>query len=556
VSCCGNVHPRRRDGGSRVEEWYDDSLAPPAIEPPIERDVVFEHGVGPPRIVGKPPIVDDVYLMPSDSDDDDGDPRVKHHYHYEGKKKSPPNTKSEPHTVHGKPGCDSDDGLQESKTKQESNGERLNLDTKGSHVRSISRGSISRGSISRGSGRHSSLFPNVSAGLEKKTGDNQTVCTAVTGATGFTEGEDLDIVLDLLQQIRIRSRVTCLASPLKGAPHLCYAGTSDGRLLLVSDGKVAAPELHKRASTAISAIDTDRVAVGFFDGYVIVYDTHTEDRYELRPTRQKISKIACDPSGRIAVVHGSEVSILCNKKRAQLACIQLKKYFKDGEDDEVTALSFATKKLLVLGTKKGLLVAFSVDRQRIGGFNKKFKPTVKYTKKIGRTIRDVVTRVDVQKKSPNSFTFRVLFDTVSQDGDANTTVIDISVSQFHSKNQEETVGVVGVSEMEMRNACMMGGDLLAATKEGLLVWSGDDASGTEKLFVCGDREVNAFAWCKGKLYTTADSSILVWDLPENLLVGMQENRLTHSGEMNLLEFTKRSPISTPLGLPGTSVKGF
>jgi len=461
-------------------------------------------------------------------------------------KKTPPSSKvaeSLEKAIPGKPGCESEASVDSKGTGNDDHGRdgELDIKTRSVHIRTQSRESA---------GRHIRKASSVSRGGDVKGRDDETVGTDPD--YDMTEG-DVDIELDLLQQIRIRSRVSCLATPLRGASHLCYAGTSDGRLLLISEGKVTAKELHKRAVTSIAALDADSVAVGFFDGYVIVYDTRTEDRYELRPTRQQISRIACDPSGRVAVVYGSEVSILSHKKRSQVARINLKKFFKDSQKDEVTAISFVSKKLLVLGTKTGTLAAFSVERQRVGGFNYKIKPAIKYTKKIGRTIRDILVRIDMQKKAPSEFTFRVLFDTVSDDGEPNTTVVDLSLSAFYSKSQEERVGVVGVSEMEMRNACMIGGDLLSATREGLLVWSGDDANGTEKLFMCGERELGAFAWSKGKLFTTADSSVLVWDLSEELLMGQEH--LTQSGQMNLTDFAQRSPVAVPVGLPGTNVRG-
>uniref|UniRef100_A0A7S2TZN0 Uncharacterized protein n=1 Tax=Lotharella oceanica TaxID=641309 RepID=A0A7S2TZN0_9EUKA len=556
VHCCGNAHPtRRRDEGSRVEEYYDDEyqndLAP--VSPPqIPRRELLADGIGPPRqlpppaVGGKTP-ESSVYILASDSEEEDGDhqrktnnsglPRPK------SNKKTPPSSKTSESfekAIPGKPGCDSDasdlkEGEDSGSNQNHSGDTKLDVKTKSTHVRTHS---------SQSNGRHVRKPSSVSRGGDSKRDDE----TVGTDPDYMTEG-DLDIELDLLQQIRIRSRVSCLATPLKGASHLCYAGTSDGRLLLISEGKVAARELHKRAVTAMAPLDSDHVVVGFFDGYVIVYDTLTEDRYELRPTRQKISRVACDPSGRVAVVYGSEVSILSHKKRSQVARINLKKHFKESGKDEVTTVSFVSKKLLVLGTKMGTLCAFSVERQRVGGFSYKIKPAIKYTKKIGRTIRDILVRIDMQKKSPSDFTFRILFDTVSQEGEANTTVVDLSLSSFYSKSQEEHVGVVGVSEMEMRNACMIGGDLLSATKEGLLVWSGDDANGTEKLFMCGQRELGAFAWSKGKLFTTADSSVLVWDLPEELLMGQDAQ-----SEMNLSDFS-RSPVAIPVGLPGTNVRG-
>mmetsp|Transcript_3522 Transcript_3522/g.5538 ORF Transcript_3522/g.5538 Transcript_3522/m.5538 type:complete len:193 (+) Transcript_3522:1012-1590(+) len=173
----------------------------------------------------------------------------------------------------------------------------------------------------------------------------------------------------------------------------------------------------------------------------------------------------------------------------------------------------------------------TLEKKRIA-FRQKIRPKLRYRKRIGRRIRDLVTRVDqIRKKRAQDFNIRVLFDSKPTVGSSSsssssssfhislgTTVIDLNFTNFYAGRPTEKIGVVGVSKLAMRHPFIVEESLLTATKEGLLIWSGNDSSGSERLFICGKKGIGSYAWADGKLYTVQKNTIFVWDAPLALIV--------------------------------------
>jgi len=324
---------------------------------------------------------------------------------------------------------------------------------------------------------------------------------------------DLDIMLELKTQIKVRSRITAIAPSLDPRCQ-CIAGTNDGRLILVYDNQVVSKEMHHRAVTCISQLDTDRHVIGFVDGYVIVYNTRKESRYEVRPSRESITALSCS-GGKIAIAVGGSVSVYSHKKRSEITRIAVAKDLSTEAEDTVTTIKFVTKKMLALGTYNGHFGVYTLDKVR-KVVSKKTTPMLAYKKRIGRRIRDMIVRVDaLRKKRATAFSARLLFDTKKESG-SGTTVIDISLSDFDARHKEK-IGVVGVSMLAMRHPCEINGNLVTATQEGLLVWSGNDSDGAERMCLCGDKGVANYAWAEDKLYTIRSNEILVWSAPMSVL---------------------------------------
>jgi len=349
--------------------------------------------------------------------------------------------------------------------------------------------------------------------------------------------DDIDIELDLLKQIMVQSNITCIIPALKNSEFCCLAGTADGSLILCRDeSKIEGKEIYcRREITALAQLDAENFAIGSKDGYVVIYNPIEDTRYEFRPSRDPITCLACDESGsRIAAAYKGRVSIFSHKKRTELSRLSLKAQINNSNNDQVTAISFISKKLLAVGSEDGSVAVFLFDRSWSRGLgSKKITPVLMYKKRLSRRVHNILTRVDLRKKKAvSSFNLRVLFDSKRKENDAPATVIDISISNFRPKKYKEKIAVVGVSEMNLCEPQQVHDNLLSGTEEGILMWSGSSSSGLERLFICGDLPVSRFAWNKDKLYTTDNNQILVWDAP----IGCVLNEDIEKQAMNMPDF--------------------
>ncbi|GAB5364064.1 hypothetical protein AAMO2058_000937500 [Amorphochlora amoebiformis] len=334
------------------------------------------------------------------------------------------------------------------------------------------------------------------------------------------EGEDVNLGVPI-GRMNIGHSITCIAA-MEKSENLCVAGTKNGWVALISKKGYTSRDFglpKSPAVTCIAQLDKDNIIAGFANGYVVVWDTSSNQSYKHRAGRQPIACITCK-SGRIAAASGYEVSIYSHKRRACLATIDIQGQMKSVRTDLVTAIRFVSKKLLVVGTSKGNVGVLTLDRVRSMNFMKsRVIPYLRYKKRIPkRSIHAILTRVErTEGKKVCDFTIRCVFDTPNGE-ETNTTVVDLGLEDFYTKNTRERVSMVGVSLIVMRNPCAKKNAILFSSEEGLIVWNGDDSTnGTERLFLCGNMKIDNYAWMNNRLHTCHNSEVLVWNLPSELI---------------------------------------